>query len=81
MKYVSRSVHEKQAKFNSVQKPLREECYANESDNDKTVRFPSRPKQEQLLVDKNIDLTMPMSPTQNRRTTSHFQPSRYHGRR
>ncbi|EBZ2859120.1 conjugal transfer protein [Salmonella enterica subsp. enterica serovar Kibi] len=79
--YVSRSEFEKRAKFNNDQTSSETEFYSNVSDNDETVRFPNRPKQEEPNVDRNMDLTPSMSPTQNRRTTSHFQPSGYRGKR
>ncbi|EDH5631773.1 conjugal transfer protein [Salmonella enterica subsp. enterica serovar Claibornei] len=78
---VSRAEFEKRAKFNSAQNPPREECYGNGSDGSETVRFPSRLKQEKSDVDKNIDFTPSIPPTQNRRSISHFQPSRYRGKR
>lgn len=78
---VPRSEFEKRIKFNGDQKSSETESYSNVSDNDETVRFPSHPKQEQPEIDKNMDLTPSMSPTQNCRTTSHFQPSGYRGKR
>lgn len=54
---VPRSEFEKRAKFNNDQTSTEAGVYGNESDNDKTVRFPSRPTQEQPNVDRNIDLT------------------------
>lgn len=78
---VSRAEFEKRAKFNNDQTSSETEFYSNVSDNDETVRFPSRPKQEEPNVDRNMDLTPSMSPTQNCRTTSHFQPSGYRGKR
>lgn len=78
--YVPRSEHEKRVKFSSIQKPPREECYGTGSDSSETVRFPSRLKQAKSDVDKNIDFTPAIPPTQNRRSISHFQPSRYHGK-
>lgn len=55
--YVSRIEFEKRVKFNSDQKPPRVEIYGNGSDSSETVRFPSRPKQEQPNVGRNMDLT------------------------
>lgn len=55
--YVPRDEFEKLLKFNSEQKPLREKRYDNGSDSSETIRFPSRPKQEQSDIDKNMDLT------------------------
>ncbi|EHO5628034.1 MobA/MobL family protein [Salmonella enterica] len=64
---VSRTEFEKRAKFNSGQKPPQEGCYGNGSDGSETVRFPSRPKQEQQMdVDRNMDLT-PSIPQEQRR--------------
>ncbi|EJG2189997.1 MobQ family relaxase [Citrobacter europaeus] len=54
---VSRTEFEKRAKFNNDQTSSETEFYGNVSDNDKTVRFPSRPKQAQPKIDKNMDLT------------------------
>lgn len=54
---VLRSEFEKRAKFNNDQTSSETEIYGNVSDNDKTVRFPSRPKQAQPKIDKNMDLT------------------------
>lgn len=78
---VPRSEFEKRAKFNSGQKPTQSGFSGNGSDGSETVRFPSRPKQEQSVIDKNIDLTPSMPPTKNRSSISHFQPSRYRGKR
>ncbi|HBM2880202.1 TPA: MobA/MobL family protein [Klebsiella oxytoca] len=54
---VSRTEFEKRAKFNNDQTSSETEFYGNVSDNDKIVRFPSRPKQAQSKIDKNMDLT------------------------
>ncbi|WDB26255.1 MobQ family relaxase [Escherichia albertii] len=78
---VPRSEFEKRAKFNNNQTSQEAGVYGNESDINKTVRFPNRPKQEEPHADKNIDLIPSISPTQNCRTTSHFQPSGYRGKR
>ncbi|EPS4685254.1 MobQ family relaxase [Salmonella enterica subsp. enterica] len=59
--YVSRSEFEKRAKFNNDQKSPEAEFCGNVSDNDKTVRFPSRLKQEKSMVDKSINLTPPIT--------------------
>ncbi|WP_080222557.1 MobQ family relaxase [Salmonella enterica] len=58
---VPRSEFEKHAKFNNDQTSTEAGVYSNESDNDKTVRFPSRPKEEQPEVDKYIELTQSIS--------------------
>lgn len=58
---VSRSEFEKRAKFNNDQKSPEAEFCGNVSDNDKTVRFPSRLKQEKSMVDKSINLTPPIT--------------------
>ncbi|EBA9137924.1 conjugal transfer protein, partial [Salmonella enterica] len=64
---VSRTEFEKRAKFNNDQTSSETEFYSNVSDNDETVRFPSRPKQEQQVdVDRNMDLT-PSIPQEQRR--------------
>ncbi|EHZ3054548.1 conjugal transfer protein, partial [Salmonella enterica subsp. enterica] len=52
---VPRSEFEKRAKFNNDQKSPEAEFYGNVSDNDKTVRFPSRPEQEQTEVNKHME--------------------------
>lgn len=57
---VSRAEFEKRAKFNSGQKPTQSGSYSNVSDNDETVRFPSRPKQEQSKIDPSMPLTPSM---------------------
>ncbi len=54
---VPRSEFERRAKFNNDQTSSETEIYGNVSDNEKTVRFPSRPKQAQPKIDKNMDLT------------------------
>lgn len=53
--YVPRSEFEKRAKFNSGQKPTQSGFSGRVSDNDETVRFPSRPKQELRHDDERID--------------------------
>ncbi|HGX9193034.1 TPA: MobQ family relaxase [Escherichia coli] len=53
---VPRSEFERRAKFNNEQTSSKAGAYGNESDHDKTVRFPSRPKLEEPNVDKNMDL-------------------------
>ncbi|EAA2728028.1 MobA/MobL family protein [Salmonella enterica] len=53
---VPRSEFERRAKFNNGQTSQEAGVYGNESDHDKTVRFPSRPKDEQTEIDKYIDL-------------------------
>ncbi|HIB3267590.1 TPA: MobQ family relaxase, partial [Citrobacter youngae] len=53
--YVPRSEFEKRVKFNNNQKSSEAEFCGNVSDNDKTARFPSRPKQELRHDDKRID--------------------------
>ncbi|EDV5021453.1 conjugal transfer protein [Salmonella enterica subsp. enterica serovar Ball] len=64
---VSRTEFEKRAKFNSGQKPTQSGFSGNGSDGSETVRFPSRPKQEQQVdVDRNMDLT-PSIPQEQRR--------------
>ncbi|ECE7710141.1 conjugal transfer protein, partial [Salmonella enterica subsp. enterica serovar Indiana] len=76
--YVSRSEFEKRAKFNNDQTSSREECYGDESDNDKTVRFPSRPKHEQPDIDKNMDLTPSITSKHIRKgSSSRMLPSGY----
>ncbi len=54
---VPRSEFERRAKFNNDQTSSEIEFYSNVSDNDETVRFPSRSTQEQPNVDRNMDLT------------------------
>lgn len=61
---VSRTEFEKCAKFNSGQKPTQSGFSDCVSDNDAAVRFPSRPIQEQQNVDRNMDLTRPISQEQ-----------------
>ncbi|MJP97631.1 conjugal transfer protein [Salmonella enterica subsp. enterica] len=57
---VSRSEFEMRTKFNSGQKPTQSGFSGRVSDNDETVRFPSRLKQEKSMVDKSINLTPPI---------------------
>ncbi|EJH7016073.1 MobA/MobL family protein [Salmonella enterica] len=78
---VPRSESEKHAKFNSGQKPTQSGFSGNGSGGSETVRFPSRLKQAKSDVDKNNDFTPSIPPTQNHRSISHFQPSRYRGKR
>lgn len=54
---VPRSEFERRAKFNNDQTSPEASIYDNESDHDKTVRFPSRPTHEQPNFDRNMDLT------------------------
>lgn len=58
---VPRSEFEKRVKFNNDQTSPQTEFCGNVSDNDKTVRFPSRLKQEKSMVDKSINLTPPIT--------------------
>lgn len=51
---VPRSEFEKRAKFNNDQTSTEAGVYGNESDNDKTVRFPSRPKKKQSEVNNEL---------------------------
>ncbi|EBH9040600.1 TPA: MobA/MobL family protein [Salmonella enterica] len=51
---VPRSAFEKRVKFNNDQKSPEAEFCGNVSDNDKTVRFPNRPTQEQPNVDSGV---------------------------
>ncbi|HFI6105051.1 TPA: MobQ family relaxase [Escherichia coli] len=67
---VPRSEFEKRAKFNNDQKSPEAEFCGNVSDNDKTVRFPSRPVQTQPETDKNMDFTP--SITHEQRGNGHF---------
>lgn len=60
---VPRSEFERRAKFNNDQTSPEARIYGRVSDNDKTVRFPSRPTHEQPNFDRNMDLT-PSSPSE-----------------
>ncbi|WP_105275760.1 MobQ family relaxase [Escherichia sp. MOD1-EC7003] len=51
---VPRSEFEKRAKFNNGQKSSETEFYSNVSDNNETVRFPSRPKKKQSEVNNHL---------------------------
>ncbi|EKR4495460.1 MobA/MobL family protein [Salmonella enterica] len=53
---VPRSEFERRAKFNNEQTSSKAGVYGNESDHDKTVRFPSRPKTELSEINQNMDL-------------------------
>ncbi|EBU7767805.1 conjugal transfer protein [Salmonella enterica subsp. enterica serovar Rovaniemi] len=68
--YVSRSEFERRAKFNNDQTSQEAGVYANESDNDKTTRFPSRPNQEQPAANRNMDLTPSIPPEHMRQSSS-----------
>ncbi|HIA2330130.1 TPA: MobQ family relaxase, partial [Escherichia albertii] len=50
------SEFERRAKFNNDQTSPEAGVYGNESDHDKTVRFPSRPKNELSEINQNMDL-------------------------
>lgn len=54
---VPRSEFEKRAKFNNDQKSSEADFCGNVSDNDKTVRFPSRPRKGENSTDSNIEVT------------------------
>lgn len=58
---VPRSEFERRAKFNNEQTSSKTECYSNVSDNDKTVRFPSRPNNEQYKEESSMNLTPSIS--------------------
>ncbi|MCZ9158974.1 conjugal transfer protein, partial [Escherichia albertii] len=60
---VPRSEFERRAKFNNDQTSPEAGIYGRVSDNDETVRFPSRPTHEQPNFDRNMDLT-PSSPSE-----------------
>ncbi|EHK6942386.1 MobA/MobL family protein [Escherichia coli] len=60
---VPRSEFERRAKFNNDQTSPEARIYGRVSDNDKTVRIPSRPTHEQPNFDRNMDLT-PSSPSE-----------------
>ncbi|EDV0282648.1 conjugal transfer protein [Salmonella enterica subsp. enterica] len=68
--YVSRSEFERRTKFNNDQTSQEAGVYANESDNDKTTRFPSRPNQEQPAANRNMDLTPSIPPEHMRQSSS-----------
>ncbi|EKR2077878.1 TPA_asm: conjugal transfer protein [Salmonella enterica subsp. salamae] len=55
---VSRAEFEKRAKFNNDQTSSATEFYSNISDNDETVRFPSRFEQEQTEVNKHMEFIL-----------------------
>lgn len=55
--YVPRTEFEKRAKFNNDPVSPEARIYGNESDNDKTVRFPSRPRKGENSTDSNIEVT------------------------
>lgn len=60
---VPRSEFERRAKFNNDKTSPEAGVYGRVSDNDETVRFPSRPTHEQPNFDRNMDLT-PSSPSE-----------------
>lgn len=55
---VPRSVFEKRAKFNNDQTSPEAEVHVNESDINKTVRFPNRSEQEQTEVNKHMEFIL-----------------------
>lgn len=74
--YIQRSEHEKRVKFNSAQKPSRVESDVNASDNDKTVRFPSRStsiepnSHESITISKSLytcSMLKPCNPNNQKR--------------
>ncbi|EEV5303597.1 conjugal transfer protein, partial [Salmonella enterica] len=67
---VPRSEFEKRVKFNNEQTSSKAGVYGNESDHDKTVRFPSRPNQEQPAANRNMDLTPSIPPEHMRQSSS-----------
>ncbi|EDB3624604.1 TPA: MobQ family relaxase, partial [Salmonella enterica subsp. enterica serovar Chester] len=73
--YVPRSEFEKRVKFNNGQKSTEAEFCGNVSDNDKTIRFPSRPKLEQPKIDKNIDFTPSIQSKHLRNSAQRLKPS------
>ncbi|ECG2929742.1 conjugal transfer protein, partial [Salmonella enterica subsp. enterica serovar Chester] len=76
--YVPRSEFEKRVKFNNGQKSTEAEFCGNVSDNDKTIRFPSRPKLEQPKIDKNIDFTPSIQSKHLRNSAQRLKPSEHH---
>ncbi|EBY0373031.1 conjugal transfer protein [Salmonella enterica subsp. enterica serovar Toulon] len=60
--YVSRSEFEKRTKFNNDQTSPQSGFCGNVSDNDKTVRFPSRPVQVQPESKQNYNITPSQQP-------------------
>ncbi|EBR8298237.1 TPA: MobQ family relaxase, partial [Salmonella enterica subsp. enterica serovar Chester] len=75
--YVPRSEFEKRVKFNNGQKSTEAEFCGNVSDNDKTIRFPSRPKLEQPKIDKNIDFTPSIQSKHLRNSAQRLKPSEH----
>ncbi|EDW1374405.1 MobQ family relaxase [Salmonella enterica] len=76
--YVPRSEFEKRVKFNNGQKSTEAEFCGNVSDNDKTIRFPSRPKLEQPKIDKNIDFIPSIQSKHLRNSAQRLKPSEHH---
>lgn len=72
--YVPRSEFENRVKYNNDQTSSKTEFCGNLSDNDIAVRFPSRPKQEQPDIDKNIDLTPSIPSKQSRNAVKRLRP-------
>ncbi|ENC3009708.1 TPA: MobA/MobL family protein [Escherichia albertii] len=70
---VPRSEFERRAKFNNDQTSPEAGVYGNESDHDKTVRFPSRPVKEQSEIDPSINLTPSIPPQHLRNCTGRLK--------
>ncbi|TBR70054.1 MULTISPECIES: MobQ family relaxase [unclassified Escherichia] len=73
---VPRSEFEKRAKFNNDQKSPEAEFCGNVSDNDKTVRFPSRQKNEKNNVNSDMPFTPPTNGNDNN-NSPRLRPSSY----
>ncbi|EFB5134390.1 MobA/MobL family protein [Escherichia coli] len=70
---VPRSEFERRAKFNNDQTSPEAGVYGNESDHNKTVRFPSRPVKEQSEIDPSINLTPSIPPQHLRNCTGRLK--------
>ena len=75
---VPRSEFEKRAKFNNDQTSPQTGFYGSVSDNDETVRFPSRPNNEQYKYEGSMDLTPSITSKHIRKgSPSRMLPSGY----
>ncbi len=71
---VPRTEFERRAKFNNDQKSPEAGIYGNVSDNNETVRFPSRPKTELSEINQNMDLAPSISPQHSKDIYPRLKP-------
>lgn len=71
---VPRTEFERRAKFNNDQKSPEAGIYGNVSDNNETVRFPSRPKTELSEINQNMDLAPSIPPQHSKDIYPRLKP-------